>query len=51
LHCPREADAKLKERHLTILSDLVAKSPNATLDELRKQMKKQARVTVSLTTI
>lgn len=45
------ADAKLKEQHLTILSDLVAKSPDATLDELREQMKKQARVTVSLTTI
>lgn len=45
------ADAKLEEQHLTILSDLVAKSPDATLNELREQMKKQARVTVSLTTI
>lgn len=45
------ADAKLKEPHLTILSDLVAQAPDATLDELREQMKKQARVAVSVTTI
>ena len=45
------AEAKLKEQHLTILSALVAKSPDATLDELREQMKKQARVGVSVTTI
>lgn len=45
------AEAKLKEQHLTILSALVAKSPDATLDELREQMKKQARVGVSITTI
>jgi len=45
------ADAKLKQQHLTILSELVAKSPDATLDELRERMKKQARVTVSVTTI
>jgi len=41
----------LKEQHLSVLSDLVAKSPDATLDELREQMKKQARVAVSVTTI
>jgi transposase len=45
------ADPKLKEQHLTILAELVAKSPDATLDELREQMKKQARVAVSVTTI
>ncbi len=45
------ADARLKEQHLSVLSDLVAKSPDATLDELREQMKKQARVAVSVTTI
>ncbi|MBP6822053.1 MAG: hypothetical protein KA368_10950 [Acidobacteria bacterium] len=41
----------MKEQHLSVLSDLVAKSPDATLDELREQMKKQARVAVSVTTI
>lgn len=45
------AVTRLKEQHLSILSDLVAKSPDATLDELREQMKKQAHVAVSVTTI
>jgi len=45
------ADTKLKEQHLTVLSELVSKSPDATLGELREQMKKQARVAVSVTTI
>src|SRR5215468_5617117 len=45
------AQAKLNEDHLMILTDLVAKSPGATLEELRERMKKQARVEVSVTTI
>jgi transposase len=34
-----------------ILTDLVAKMPDATLDELREQMKKLTRVEVSITTL
>ncbi len=45
------AQAKLNEDNLMILTDLVAESPGATLDELREQMKKQARVEVSVPTI
>jgi transposase len=45
------AEAKLNEDHLMILTDLVAKSPDATLDELREQMKKQTGVEVSVPTI
>jgi len=45
------AQAKLNEDHLMILTDLVAQSPGATLEELRERMKKQARVEVSVTTI
>jgi transposase len=42
------AEAILKEDHLMIL---VAESPDATLDELREQMKKRARVEASVPTI
>src|SRR5215831_4176919 len=45
------AQAKLNEDHLMILTDLVAHSPDATLEELCKQMKKKARVEVSVPTI
>lgn len=45
------AEAKLNEDHLMILTDLVAQAPDVTLEELRAQIKKQARVEVSLPTI
>ena len=45
------AQAKLNKDHLMILTDLVAKSPDATLEELCEQMKKKARVEVSVPTI
>lgn len=45
------AEAILKEDHLMILTELVAHSPDATLEELRKQMKKRARVEASIPTI
>jgi transposase len=45
------AQAKLNEDQLMILSDLVAKTHEATLDELRERMKKLTRVEVSVTTI
>jgi len=45
------AQVTLNEDHLMILTDLVAQSPDATLDELREQMKKKARIEVSVPTI
>lgn len=45
------AQAKLSEAQLRQLPDLVAATPDATLDERRAQMKKKARVAVSLSTI
>ena len=45
------AEAKLNEDKLLLLADLVAKSPDATLERLRDQIKKQARVEVSVPTI
>src|SRR5262244_767510 len=45
------AEAKLDEDPLRLFTSLVAKSPEATLDEFRQQMKKQARVEVSVPTI
>ena len=45
------ATALLQEEHLLLLTDLVAASPDATLEELRTQMKKKGRVAASLATI
>lgn len=45
------AHTKLSADQLRRLPDWVAATPDATLDELREQLKKQARVTVSLSTI
>jgi transposase len=45
------AHAKLSGDQWRQLPDLVAATPDATLDELRTQMKKKARVAVSLSTI
>jgi transposase len=45
------ARAKLSDDHLRQLPDLVAATPDATLDELREQIEKKARVTVSLSTL
>ena len=45
------AHAKLSADHLRQLPDLVAATPDATLDELREQLKKKARVAVSLSTL
>jgi putative transposase len=41
----------LNEDHLMILTELVAHSPDATLEQLREQMKKRARVEASIPTI
>ena len=45
------ARAKLSADHLLQLPDLVAATPDATLDELRAQLAKKARVAVSLSTL
>jgi transposase len=45
------AHAKLSEAQLRQLPDLVGAMPDATLDELREQLEKKARVWVSLSTI
>ena len=45
------AQAKLSGDHLQQLPAWVAAMPDATLDELREQVKKKARVVVSLSTI
>ena len=45
------ASAKLTEADLLTLIDLVAETPDATLEELRQQMKKKAGLEVSLSTI
>jgi transposase len=45
------ARAKLAEDQRGQLSELVAATPDATLDELREQMEKKARVAVSLSAI
>ncbi len=45
------ASAKLTEDHLMKLTDLVVATPDATLAELRAQLKQKARVEVSLSTL
>src|SRR5262249_29086605 len=45
------AQATLNEDHLMLLTDLVAQSPDATLDELCDRMRKKARVEVRVPTI
>ena len=45
------ARAKLPAEHLPQLSALVAATPDASLDELRAQLEKKARVAVSRSTI
>jgi transposase len=43
--------AKLQEKQLALLTDLVAQNPDATLDELGTQLQKKARVKVGRTTL
>jgi transposase len=45
------AEAKLAAEQLPALSALVAATPDATLEELREQLKKKVRVEVSRSTI
>ena len=45
------AQAKLSEEQRQVLPDLVSARSDATLDELRVQLKKRTRVEVSLSTV
>jgi transposase len=45
------AIAKLDDAHLTILGQLVAEFPDATLEELRQHLKTKIRIKVSVSTI
>jgi len=45
------AKPKLKQSHLDVLTDLVATHPDATLDELRENLRKKTRNNVSISTI
>jgi transposase len=45
------AQAKLSEEHLLLLAELVARQPDATLEELRRQLRREIKVAVSLSTI
>ena len=45
------AQAKLSEEHLLTLAELVARQPDATLEELRQQLRRQSRMEVSISTI
>jgi transposase len=43
--------ARLSEEHLLILAELVARQPDATLEELRQQLRRQTKVEASISTI
>src|ERR1051326_9182694 len=45
------ATAKLTQAHLAKLAEWVARTPDASLDDLRQLMKKQARLDLSASTI
>jgi transposase len=45
------AQAKLSEEHLLLLAELVARQPDATLEELRQQLRRETKVEVSVSTI
>jgi transposase len=45
------AQAKLSEEHLLMLAELIARQPDATLEELRRQLRRETKVEVSISTI
>jgi transposase len=45
------AQAKLSEEHLLTLAELVARQPDATLEELRRQLRRETKVEASISTI
>lgn len=45
------AMTKLNEEHLLTLAELVARQPDATLEELRQQLRRETKVEASISTI
>ncbi|MGH9879657.1 MAG: helix-turn-helix domain-containing protein, partial [Nitrososphaerales archaeon] len=45
------AKAKLDEEKLDVLTHIVSEQPDATLEELRQELKKKTRVSVSISTV
>jgi transposase len=45
------AIAVIKEKHRTVLTDLVAETPDATLDELRTGLRKKTRLNAGISTL
>jgi transposase len=45
------ATAKLSEEHLLTLAEMVARQPDATLEELRQQLRRETKVEVSISTV
>jgi transposase len=43
--------ARLSEEHLLTLAEIVARRPDATLEELRQQLRREIKVEVSISTI
>jgi transposase len=44
-------EAKLNEEHLLALAELVARQPDATLEELRQQLRRETKVEASISTV
>ena len=45
------AQAKLNEEHLLTLAELVARQPDATLEELRQRLRRETKVEASISTV
>jgi transposase len=45
------AEARLDEEHLLTLAELVARQPDATLEELRQQLRRETKVEASISTV
>lgn len=51
LPCGGGATSKLNEEHLLMLAELIARQPDATLEELRQQLRRETRVEASISTV
>jgi transposase len=45
------AVARLNEQQLDVLAEIVSKNPDATLEELREELNKKTKVSISVTTV